>query len=166
MENSHRSRIVNATILAVVFALGFITAIAVIDYSNSGLEHPLSALSIGHGNAPADIVKQDKIEVYSDRVVLRIENASLSSYASTGSMMPVFDSGANGLRIVPSSPDELNAGDIITFEKNSELIVHRIVEKGIDEEGVYFVTRGDNNLYSDGKIRFEDVKYLTIGIIY
>lgn len=166
MEKLQRSRIVNAAILAVVFVLGFLSAMAFLNYDSSSLEHPLSAFSIEKGDAPADIVTQDKIEVYSDKVVIRIDNASLSSYASTGSMLPVFDSGANGLRIVPSSPDELNVGDIITFEKDGMRVVHRIIEKGIDEKGVYFVTRGDNNFYSDGKIRFADIRYLTIGIIY
>ncbi len=46
------------------------------------------------------------------------------------------------------------------------LIVHRVVDKGVDSDGVYFITKGDNNNYSDGKVRFEEIEYITIGILY
>jgi hypothetical protein len=46
------------------------------------------------------------------------------------------------------------------------LIIHRVVEKGVDFDGIYFIAKGDNNVVSDGKIRFEDIKYKTIGVIW
>lgn len=133
---------------------------------SKGSEYPLAQLLGSSASAPSDFIKEKNIEIYSDRIIIKITNASLSEYAPTGSMRPLFDTGANGIRIVPNSPDEITLGDIITFEKGNTLIVHRVVEKGEDAIGVYFITKGDNNLISDGKVRFEDIKYKTIGILY
>ena len=41
-----------------------------------------------------------------------------------------------------------------------------VIEKGIDEDGIYFITKGDNNSITDGKIRFEDIEYITVGVIW
>ena len=149
-----------------VFALGFFTAIFSYEYASQALEHPLSFFAVGSESAPSDFIKESSIEVYPDKIILRVENASLSEYAPTGSMRPLFDAGANGIRLAPESESDINVGDIITFERNSILIVHRVIEKGEDATGVYFITKGDNNLVSDGKVRFKDIKYKTIGILY
>ena len=106
------------------------------------------------------------IVVFDDMVVLRIANATLSNYANSGSMLPFLDEGANGIRVVPESVDDVNVGDIVSYVFDGIMIVHRVVEKGVDDEGVYFVMQGDNNLVSDGKVRFEDVRYVTVGILY
>ncbi len=149
-----------------IFFFGFLVALIVNLYIYSNLEHPLTSLAIGEASAPSDSIKENQIEIYQDKVILRIRNVSLGSYASTGSMRPLFDAAANGLRIVPKSENEINVGDIITFENDAVLIVHRVIEKGQDEQGTYFVTKGDNNFAADGKIRFSDIKYKTIGILY
>ena len=81
-------------------------------------------------------------------------------------MLPVLNEHSNGIRIVPESPDQINIGDIITFQQDKELVVHRVIDKGNDDEGVYFITKGDNNNVTDGRVRFEDVRYVTIGIIW
>jgi len=45
--------------------------------------------------------------------------------------------------------------------------VHRVVYKGKDSIGTYFILKGDNNEEVDpGKVRFEQIKYKTIAIIY
>lgn len=54
----------------------------------------------------------------------------------------------------------------ISFKKDGDLIVHRVIEKGVDDMGVYFITKGDSNNVSDGKVRFEDIEYKTIGVIW
>jgi hypothetical protein len=47
--------------------------------------------------------------------------------------------------------------------KNETIIVTHI---GYDEKGWYIITKGDNNNRDDGKIRWEQIKYKTIMIIY
>ena len=90
----------------------------------------------------------------------------MSRYAPSGSMRPVLNSKANGIRIKPKSPEQINVGDIVSFRRGMDLVVHRVIKKGEDSEGVYFITKGDNNDFVDGKIRFKDIKYVTVGVIW
>lgn len=125
-------------------------------------------LGLGYQNnqAPSNWINEEDIIVMKDKIVINVDNADISYYGPTGSMKPTLDVGANGIRVIPSGPDSINVGDIISFDRDGILIVHRVVEKGFDENGLYFITKGDNNGFSDGKVRFEDVKYITIGILY
>jgi signal peptidase I len=149
----------------VVFLLGFLSCAFAISF-DYGTEIPFGVQAKNDVNSPSDWIQEKDILVYPDRIVIKINDASLSRYAPTGSMKPLFDQGANGIRIVPSSHEEIKEGDIVSFTKGNHLIVHRVIEKGEDEEGIYFITKGDNNRYNDGKIRFEDIKYITIAIIW
>lgn len=117
-------------------------------------------------NAPHDFISEDKIIVYQDKIVLEIENYTLSKYSFSNSMAPVFGAGANGVGIKPKSEDELHVGDVITFRQGDNLIVHRIIEKGIDKEGWFFITRGDKNSVADGKIRFSQIESVLVALIY
>jgi signal peptidase I len=149
----------------IFFLLGFLSANLII--LSMGIETPLSIGDITRTNvSPSDIILERDIEILGDRVLINIKGASLSRYEDTGSMKPVLDKGSNGIRIVPESEKYINVGDIVTFSENGYLIVHRVIEKGVDEQGVYFVTKGDNNLINDGKIRFEDIEYVTVGVIW
>jgi len=122
--------------------------------------------SIKQGMQPGNWIKENNIEVLPDRVVIHVKNADISSYADTGSMLPTLGENANGVRIKPESENQIKEGDIITYENGDELIVHRVVAKGIDEQGTYFITKGDNNTETDGKIYFKDVRYVTVALIY
>ena len=153
-------------ILFAVFSLGFFVSYVLLKYTSYNIEKPFSSAISEKAAAPSDFIKEDDIAVYSDRVVIRVSNASLSYYAPTNSMTPTFDSGANGIRIRPSSAEDIWAGDIVTYESGQGLIVHRVIEIGSDDEGIYFITKGDNNPSSDGKIRFSQIRYKTIGIFY
>jgi hypothetical protein len=133
--------------------------------SVAGLDLRDSVLGRGE-SAPSDWIKEEDIIVLDDRIILRIEGASLSSYADSGSMVPVFDKGANGIRAVPLSADSIDVGDIVSFRIGDVLVVHRVVEKSVDKDGVYFLVKGDANLVGDGKIRFEDIEYVTVGVLY
>src|SRR3989344_6966322 len=168
--DSSKDKLINALtkVIAVfaIFSIGFFSALALnLSLSNS-FEHPLSFFSTSELRAPSDFIKEDNIKVYENKIVIELDDASLSKYSPTGSMLPIFDKGANGIRVIPKSKNDISVGDIVTFEKDSILIVHRVVEKGQDENGTYFITQGDNNQVSDGKIRFSDIKYLTVGILY
>jgi hypothetical protein len=157
---------------ALMFTIGFL-ACALLIYSlfSIDLENPLSinGFSINSNSqatAPSDWIRENQIQIFSDKIVIKIQNASLSKYASTGSMKPVFDESSNGIRIAPKNSEQLNIGDIVTYEKDENLIVHRIVSRGQDEQGEYFIVKGDNNQIEDGKIRFSQIKYVTIAVLY
>ena len=146
-----------------VFLVGFFSCAVLFFLINGG---GISGFVVSDVGAPSDWVGEDDIIVLGDRVVLRISNATVSSYGGSGSMLPLFDEGANGIRVVPSDEGEIGVGDIVSFRFAGRLVVHRVVEKGVDGEGVYFVTRGDGNLIGDGKVRFSEIEYVTIGIIF
>ena len=81
-------------------------------------------------------------------------------------MVPVIDSNANGIGIRPNSSEDIFVGDIISFYHGEKLIVHRVIEKGEDEFGDYFITKGDNVNFDDGKIRFEEIDSIRAILIY
>jgi len=119
--------------------------------------------------SPSNWIREDQITVYPDRIVIMIPNATLSRYAATKSMDPVFDVYANGIEIKPTSQEQIHVGDIIAFQPNInsiELVVHRVINIGTDEQGWYCITKGDNSAQTDGKIRFGQIHYITIMIIY
>ena len=148
-----------------IFLTGFLSSYA-LDYVYLDIEKPFLVGLITEKQEPGNWISEDKIEVLQDRVIIYIENARLSRYADTGSMLPVLGKNSNGLRIVPNSPEDVKIGDIVSYDKQGELIVHRVVDKGEDGRGVYFVIKGDNNPDSDGKVYFEDIRYVTIALIY
>lgn len=154
----------------IIFLMGFLSANLISYYFVYGLETPFSEnLDFMYSNqntAPSDFLTEDQIQIFDDKIVINIQNAELSRYAATGSMKPILDENSNGIRVIPVSEEDINVGDIITFKQDNYLIIHRVIEKGKDSNGTYFITRGDNNLISDEKIRFDDIKYKTIGILY
>jgi signal peptidase I len=153
----------------IIFLIGFLTcALGVVyTFSYSGLEVPIgTGLVALEAVSPSDWVDEKDILIFEDKIVINIRNATLANYADTGSMRPLLDANSNGIRIKPKNPDQIKVGDIISFSSGRDVIVHRVIEKGVDEKGIYFITKGDNNYIDDGKIRFDDIVYITIGIIW
>jgi len=127
------------------------------------------ALEPNEIDSPHDRIKENQIHIYPDRIVIDVNNAVWASYADTNSMDPIIDIGANGLEIIPESEDDLFIGDIAAYESKitNELVVHRIVKIKEDSQGKIFKFKGDNNLLEDPEdVRFSQIKYVLIGIIY
>jgi signal peptidase I len=160
-------RILIASLIALeallIFSLGFISFMVINE--DSLVEFPLSINSYEKAS-PSDYIEERNILVYKDRVVIMVDNPSLSKYADTNSMLPVLDIGAKGIKVVPESESEIHIGDIVSFEFEDKIVVHRIINIGRDKEGKYYITKGDNNPFAEDKIRFEDIKSKTIAIIY
>lgn len=152
-------------IIIVTFLLGWYSNFV---YSNISSEKPSSLFSLDL-NSPSDIIKEDQIYVFKDKIVINIKNATLASYADTNSMDPLLDIGANGIEIIPESEDQINVGDVVAYESkfSKGLIVHRVFEKNQDENGTYFRLKGDNNSFKDPeKVRFSQIEYQLIGVLY
>lgn len=129
----------------------------------------LASKAVKERDSPFDHVKQSDIRVLRDRVEINLDNVQWSTFADTNSMDPVIDIGANGLYIIPESPDQLHIGDIVSYQSEyvDRTIVHRIITIEEDAEGWYSVFKGDNLPEPDpGKIRWNQVKRLLIGVIY
>jgi len=128
---------------------------------------------IPYGNSeeiisPSNWIKTNQINVYEDKVVLHLENARFVEIADTNSMDPVLDNGANAIEITDFEPEDLNVGDIISFRiETGETYIHRIIAKNYDSQGLYFITKGDNNPKADPiKVRDPDILGVVGFIIY
>lgn len=148
-----------------MFLIGFLSCVALF-YVTGSVEQPFGMSYSGNTNAPSDYIKEDDIYLFEDKIIINLDNAKISRYADTGSMKPVLDENSNGIKIKPVSEDDIEVGDIISYRSGFDLIVHRVVEKDIDNQGVYFITKGDNSDIADGKIRFSDIEYKTIGVLW
>ncbi|MBI2047406.1 hypothetical protein HYT26_04575 [Candidatus Pacearchaeota archaeon] len=142
------------------FVAVFSIVLVILLYLSNGVS------SSGNSFITDDSAIGKNVEIYPDRIVINIENASIGRYAPTGSMLPTLNEKTTGIKVVPMSEDDIHKGDIVSFRKDGLLIIHRVAEKGTDKNGTYFITKGDNNLFNDGKIRFKDIEYKTIMLIY
>jgi hypothetical protein len=157
--------------LVFVFMLGWLASAVISDIQPSiNLNFPLTYTITGSGNeraSPSDWVNEREIIVSKDQVIIKVANATLAEFADTNSMDPLLDKGTNGIEIVPKSADDVNTGDIIAFKSSYGTIIHRVIEKGFDEQGAYFITKGDNNKSADpDKIRFEQIELVLVALIY
>jgi hypothetical protein len=120
-------------------------------------------------DTPSDHVKESQIEVYNDRVVIDVQNAIWAKFTPTHSMDPVLSEKANAIEVVPTSDEHVNVGDIVAYKSEyaDGIIIHRVIDKAEDDQGVYFTIKGDNNPEADpGKIRFSQIQSVVVGIIY
>ena len=119
--------------------------------------------------SPGDWIKPEQIHVFKDKVVIDVDNPSWAVFTDTNSMDPVFDVEANTIEIKPKSPKDIKVGDIISYKSNlcKCIVVHRVVKKGIDKDGFYFIVKGDNNPTEDPeKVRFNQIVGVVVGVIY
>lgn len=118
-------------------------------------------------SSPSDWVKENQIQVYPQRVILNISGAQWAGFTNTNSMDPFIDETANAIEINPSNPDAIQVGDVIAYQTSYGVLIHRVIEKGVDEQGNYYIVKGDNNRFSDPfKVRFADVKGVVVAVIY
>ena len=141
-------------------------------YSVSALEKPFEFIGLKSNSEiqmPKDRIKESQIKVFSDRIIIEINDPQWAKFANTNSMIPFLDEGANAIQISPESENDLQVGDIISYKSSyvEGIVIHRIKEIGSDSEGIYFIAKGDNNLSNDPeKIRFNQIERVLVGIIY
>lgn len=83
-------------------------------------------------------------------------------------MLPVLDSDAIGIEVVPLNESEIYAGDIISFKaSDGSSVIHRVMAVGNDSFGWFAVTKGDNVPFQDkDSVRFSQVSGILVGILY
>jgi hypothetical protein len=124
------------------------------------------AIENSHKDSPSDWIKDENITISGNSIIVEIGNFTLSNYADTGSMEPTINNFSKGISIKPKTPEDIQIGDIVSYFKKNKIIVHRVIEKGRDEFGDYFITKGDNNANPDKKIYFKEIKSVIIGVLY
>ncbi|RME30697.1 hypothetical protein D6789_04880 [Candidatus Woesearchaeota archaeon] len=169
-------------IFVIAFTLGLwaaqayetVTAAFTAPVYDDSYEFPTNVYSAFTGSAiarptPSDHLTRADIDVRKERVVLDIQDAIVARFTPTNSMDPVFDEKANALEVVPRSEADIDVGDIVAYtnEHTEGTIIHRIIKKGEDERGTYYIVRGDNNARADPyKVRFSDIKSVVVAIVY
>ena len=119
--------------------------------------------------SPYDHIKEHQIKVFPNKVIIELKNAEWATFTDTNSMDPVIDYGANAIEIVPKSPEDIHVGDIVSYESKFArgTIIHRVVEIGYDDKGWYCRMKGDNlSTVDPGKIRFEQIRRIVVGILH
>ena len=73
-------------------------------------------------------------------------------------MKPVFKRGDLVIYRKVNHKNSVKKNDIIAFEKNNEIIIHRVYQIVKNNGKIYYITKGDNNGSVDtGKISKKDV---------
>jgi hypothetical protein len=138
--------------------------------SNSNNQYLLESSFIPESKeSPKDRIVETDIKLYNQRVMINIKDAIIAKFTDTKSMEPVITKDSNAIEIVPKDINDIGVGDIISYKSafSDGIIIHRVVEKRIDEEGLYLRAKGDNLEYNDPeKIRFSQVRRVVVGILY
>lgn len=165
---------IKAFLVTFVFMLGFLTSNIYADLntqtpSTLNIPNELGDNRTDEVPSPSSWITDTQIGVYSQRVVLDIEDPQWATFTDTHSMEPVISSRSYAIEIVPESEDQINVGDIVSYNSKyaDGTIIHRVIQKSIDADGVYFIMKGDNNPTQDpGKIRFDQIQRVVVAIIY
>tara|TARA_Y100000034_G_scaffold21311_2_gene24541 strand:+ start:2335 stop:2823 length:489 start_codon:yes stop_codon:yes gene_type:complete len=158
-------KISSILLFCIIISLGFLIGFV---FSNKDILLS-DSISVTEKPSPYNHIPEKDIIVASDRVIIKVNDPRWATFADSNSMDPVFDIGANTIQIMPNKTKDIHVGDIISYKsKYAEgTIIHRVVEIGEDNDGWFAELKGDNNLLKDpGKIRFSQIKSLTIAIVY
>ena len=117
--------------------------------------------------SPKDMISKEDIKLYRDHVRIMVRKPVLSHFRDTDSMDPVIDQSANGIEIMPVSESQVQPGDIVSYSSGEDILVHRAIRTGYDDDGWYAILKGDNEqLYNLNKVRFSQIKGILVAIIY
>lgn len=166
---SQRTRIGLAMI---IFSLAFLSAFFIgIFYGKAGVEceyHPWMKMYSGQEKQISDRILPDNIQVFRDRVII-MGDFYWTEYENTNSMLPLLDIGSNGLYYPVYENTDLVIGDVVSYRPTGydEQYVHRIIDIKEDEDGPYFILKGDNNKLPDPfKVRKNEIKGVMVGILW
>ncbi|MBW2977860.1 signal peptidase I [Candidatus Woesearchaeota archaeon] len=156
-------------LISLSFLLGLIVSNTIPLTVADETQQPTSVFRTPERISPSDWIAESQVHILRDRIVINLKNATWAKFTDTNSMDPLFDINSNTLEITPQDPSDLQVGDIISYKSRitGTTIIHRIVNINEDRDGLYFVAKGDNNIYNDPeRIRFEQIKGVVVGIIY
>ncbi len=71
----------------------------------------------------------------------------------------------NGMIVHVIAKDSYSIGDVVLFFSDVGLVVHRIISKyTANSGGLFYITKGDNATYSDGKIFCKRIIGCVVGV--
>ena len=136
--------------------------------------------------SPSDIVPKGSINQYDIEGKVEINLRKLNipfteppkvwipDIPNTNSMDPAMDYGHNNILIAGADEenqsimvDFVKVGDIAVYRTARLYAIHRIARIGNDDQGKYFIFKGDNNPVADpDRVRENQILWLCIGTIY
>ncbi|MBT4651180.1 hypothetical protein HOC13_01530 [Candidatus Woesearchaeota archaeon] len=135
--------------------------------SVSDKQIPASLFTGAEVASPSDWIKEEQIKVYGEKVVIEVENAIWASFTNTNSMDPLIDENSNAIEIIPNDPEEIKIGDVIAYSTSYGTVIHRVVDKGTDSKGIYYLVKGDNSRLRDlTKVRFNEIEGVVVAVVY
>jgi len=155
--------------LIVIYFVGLFSGSLISVLNSEGIVQPFSFSGSIERASPGDWIKEDQVKIYNDRVTVILEDATWAKFTNTNSMDPLIDEYSNSIEITPKSESQLQIGDIISYKSKiySVTVIHRIIDIKEDEEGIYFVVKGDNNVIKDNeKVRFNQIEGVVVGVLY
>ena len=136
----HYHRSFGKSILFVAILFGLVLGVFIGGFAESYASNVPEKLS------SYDHVEESRISLTGNSVFIDTNyDLRWSKFEDTNSMNPLIDKGHNGLEFIPTDVNDIHLGDVISFGYGDEVYIHRVVENGKDEFGIYFVTKGDNN---------------------
>jgi len=141
-------------------------AVILLTFSFIILKFPFS-LAAPEKSSPNDWVQEEQIKVYKDKVILEIPNALWAGFTNTNSMDPFLDERSNAIEIKPADSETIKVGHVIAYNSRYGTLIHRVIEKGYDRQGIYYRVKGDNSTIADPfKVRFDQVEGVVVAVIY
>ena len=116
-------------------------------------------------SSPYNRIKESDLQLFPDKLVINLPGIALAGYTDTNSMDPLLDERTTGIEVTPRTEEEIHVGDVVSYESDNNLIPHRVIQTGEDSQGWYAIVKGDNS-ESLEKIRFEQIRYVLIGVFY
>ena len=149
------------------YPLGIVSALLLIILAIFILTLSVAQPTSPERKSPQNWLKEYQIHVYQDKVILSLENVQWARVTNTNSMDPLLDEESNVLLITPKNPESIATGDIIAYSTPQGTIIHRVIQRGHDQKGIYYITQGDNALEQDQDlIRFTDIQGVVMGVLY
>ncbi len=153
-------------IVIIILVLITLSSISLLTLQNQN-QIPFSWNTAIERSSPSDWIQEDQITVYEKRVILDIPNTTWATFTNTNSMDPFIDETSHAIEILPTSADQINVGDVISYQTNIGIVIHRVIEKNVDKNGIYFTVKGDNNNYPDTqKVYFDQIVGVVVAVIY
>jgi len=173
------SKILLVTFLVIsLFFAGFISYPIAESMFSKNVNIPLSFSETKELDSPSDWINEEQIELSDDYVKVNLKDSVVAKFANTNSMDPVLDEDSLGIEVKPKYAQQIKKGDIIVYDKSNDEknIIHRVIDIGSDEKGIYYLVKGDNNdIIDQVKVRFLEknqkeiypyVKYVLVGVLY
>jgi len=146
--------------ILIVLIISLILSITVFSLSDSILSSPERV-------SPSNWIKEEDITVKNNQVIFNVLNPTWAKFTDTNSMDPFIDEDSHAIEIIPDSPGKIQVGDVISYKTSYGIIIHRVINKGEDNKGIYYLVQGDNNTIRDPfKVRFDEVQGVVVAVIY